>query len=100
MHGRATDLVVGWGYSLYSSVGHRGRQNLGTKSGHLDPGVDGDEPQSSLLERLGVSLGLVVVVALIHPPMLGGIKIAPAHGTLTIDARGFISWLQAVTGSV
>src|SRR5713226_2434092 len=70
--GRATDLVVGWRCGLYSSIGHRGRHNLGTKSGHLDRGVDGAESQSSLLERLLVSVGLVVVVALIYQLMVVG----------------------------
>jgi len=45
---------------------------LGTKSGHLDRGVDGAESQSSLLERLLVSVGLVVVVALIYQLMVVG----------------------------
>jgi hypothetical protein len=76
---------------------------LGTKSGHLDRGVDGvdsDDSQSSLLERLLVSVGLVVVVALIYQLMVGGIKIEPANGRLTIDVSGFIYWWQIVTGAV
>src|SRR5258708_37894725 len=96
-HHLAIDLVVGRLCSLYSSVGHRGRQNLGTKSGHLDPGVDGDESQSSLLERLLVSVGLVVVVALIYQLMVGGIKIGPADGRPTIDVSGVIYWGQPGT---
>ena len=86
--------------SLYSSVGHRGRQNLGTKSGHLDRGVDGDESQSSLLERLLVSVGLVVVVALIYQLAVGGIKIEVADGRLTIDVSGLAYWWQIFTGAV
>jgi len=73
---------------------------LGTKSGHLDRGVDGDESQSSLLERLLVSVGLVLVVALIYQLTVGGIKIEPANGRLTIDASGLIYWWQVVTGAV
>ena len=92
--------MVGWRCGLYSSIGHRGRHNLGTKSGHLDRGVDGAESQSSLLERLLVSVGLVVVVALIYQLMVGGIKIEPANGRLTIDVSGFIYWWQVVTGAV
>ena len=73
---------------------------MGTKSGHLDRGVDGAESQSSLLERLLVSVGLVVVVALIYQLMVGGIKIEPANGRLTIDVSGFIYWWQVVSGTV
>ena len=73
---------------------------MGTKSGHLDRGVDGDESQSSLLERLLVSVGLVVVVALIYQLMVGGIKIEPANGRLNIDISGFIYWWQVVSGAV
>jgi hypothetical protein len=97
---RATDLAVGRRYSLYSSVGHLRRQNLGTKSGHLDRGVDGDESQSSLLERLLVSVGLLVVVALIYQLMVGGIKIELANGRPTIDVSGFVYWWQVVTGAI
>src|SRR5260370_34823211 len=84
--------------SLYSSVGHRGRQNLGTKSGHLDRGVDGDESQSSLLERLLARLGLVVGAALIYQLAVGGLKIEVADGGLTIAVSALASWRQIFTG--
>ena len=71
---------------------------MGTKSGHLDRGVD--ESQSSLLERLLVSLGLVVVVALIYQLAVGGIKIEVADGRLTIDVSGLVYWWQVFTGAV
>lgn len=73
---------------------------MGTKSGQLDRGVDGDESQSSLLERVLVSVGLVVVVALIYQLAVGGIRIEAANGRLTIDSSGLVYWWQIVTGAV
>jgi hypothetical protein len=73
---------------------------LGTKSGQLDRGVDGQELRSSLLKRVLVSVGLVLVVALIYQLAVGGIKIEAANGRLTIDSSGFVYWWQIVTGAV
>jgi len=47
-----------------------------------------------------VSLGLVLVVALIYQLAVGGIRIEVADGRLTIDVTGFNYWGQVVTGVV
>ncbi len=74
--------------------------SLGTKSDHLDRSVDVAEREASLLERVLVSLGLVLVVALIYQLAVGGIKIELADGRLTIDASGLVYWWQVLTGAV
>ncbi len=73
---------------------------MGTKSDHLDRGVDVVERQASLVERVLVSLGLVLVVALVYQLAVGGIKIELADGRLTIDASGLVYWWQVLTGAV
>ena len=62
--------------------------------------VDVAEREASLLERALVSLGLVLVVALIYQLAVGGIKIELADGRLTIDASGLVYWWQVLTGAV
>ena len=73
---------------------------MGTKSDHLDRSVDVAEREASLLERVLVSLGLVLVVALLYQLAVGGIRIEVADGRLTIDVSGFIYWWQVVSGAV
>ena len=43
-----------------------------------------------MLERMVVSVGLVVVVALVYQLAVGGIKIELADGRLTIDVSGLV----------
>ena len=74
--------------------------SLGTKSDHLDRSVDVAERQASLVERVLVSLGLVLVVALIYQLAVGGIRIEVADGRLTIDVSGLVYWWQIFTGAV
>ncbi len=62
--------------------------------------VDVAEREASLLERVLVSLGLVLVVALIYQLAVGGIRIEVEDGRLTIDVAGFNYWGQVVTGAV
>ena len=86
--------------SLYSSVGRRGKLSLGTKSDHLDRSVDVAERPASIFERVLVSLGLVLVVALVYQFAVGGFKIEAANGRLTIDVSGLVYWWQIITGAV
>ncbi len=86
--------------SLYSSLGRREKQSLGTKSDHLDRSVDVAERQASVIERVLVSLGLVLVVAVIYQLAVGGIRIEVADGRLTIDVSGLVYWWQVFTGAV
>src|SRR5258708_33001260 len=80
--------------SLYSSVGRLGKLSLGTKSDHLDRSVDVAERQASLVERVLVSVVLVLAVALIYQLAVGGIKIEEADGRLTIDVSVVVYWDQ------
>lgn len=73
---------------------------MGTKSEHLDRGVDVEERRASLFERVLVSVGLVLVVAVIYQLAVGGIKIEVANGRLTIDPTGLAYWWQIFTGAV
>jgi hypothetical protein len=73
---------------------------LGTKRGHLDLSLDIEERQAGLFERVLVSVGLVLVVALIYQFIVGGVKIEVANGRLSIDPSGFVYWWQLVTGAV
>ncbi len=73
---------------------------MGTKSDHLDRSVDAAERQASVIERVLVSLGLVLVVAVIYQLAVGGIRIEAADGRLTIDVSGLVYWWQIVTGAV
>jgi len=72
---------------------------LGTKSEHVDVAVGPAEREASLLERVVVSVGLVVVVALVYQLVVGGIKIEVANGRLTIDPSGLVYWWQIFTGA-
>jgi hypothetical protein len=73
---------------------------LGIKSDHLDPAVDVVEHPAGVFERVLVSVGIVVVVALIYQLAVGGIRIEAANGRLTIDSSGLVYWWQIVTGAV
>jgi len=73
---------------------------LGTKRGHLELNLDVEERQTGLIERVLVSVGLVLLVALIYQLIVGGVKVELADGRLTIDPRGFVYWWQIATGVV
>jgi len=75
-------------------------RRLGTKSEHFDQDLDVAQREASLLERVVVSVGLVIVVALVYQLVVGGIKIEVAGGRLTIDITGLVYWWQIFTGAV
>ncbi len=71
---------------------------MGTKRGHLERSLEVEPRQAGLIERVLVSVGLVLLVALIYQLIVGGVKIEVANGRLTVDPSGFIYWWQIVTG--
>jgi hypothetical protein len=73
---------------------------VSTKRGQPHASLNVEEHQAGLVERLLVSVALVVVVALIYQFIVGGVKIEVANGRLTIDSSGSVYWWQIVTGAV
>jgi hypothetical protein len=76
------------------------RHSLDTKRGHPEISIKIEVGQAGLLERVLVSVLLVLLVALIYQLIVGGVKIEVANGRLTVDPSGFIYWWQIVTGVV
>jgi hypothetical protein len=73
---------------------------LDTKRGHPEISIKIEVGQAGLIERVLVSVVLVLLVALIYQLVVGGIKIEVANGRLTVHPSGVVYWWQIVTGVV
>ena len=73
---------------------------MGTKSVDPDASLTVEERPAGWLERVLVSVALVVTVALLYQLIVGGLKIEVANGRLIVDTSGFVYWWQIFTGQV